>query len=402
MIGDFLAEQQDIYQQSKAILIFNASLLVIAVMIPLLVYIFANGLYGKSLPSLLGIAFVCLQFVIFKRFKNIWWPAFILCLLVSLIVCFNINFNNETIHIVEPFWMIVIVVFAVFMIGVKWAIFISLVLMVGFSFFVVNKLESNLRDFLHLIPSIKYFVIVEIAAALIVLIYILSFFVATTKRAEHALRTGNWLLEENNILVKKQNSEITVLLKEIHHRVKNNLQVVNSLLRLQSVQIDDERSREVFEDAQHRIKAIALIHERMYKSPDLSNIDSSGYFRGLAEDLLRQSSVNQNIRLHIKIQLAKWKQDIVVPMGLLLNELIANSVEHGQLGDDGIISIELTEEQGECRLIYSDNGVGFKEEPVTGFGLELIQTLCEQLNGKMERFNFPGKGLEYRFVFSNG
>lgn len=370
-------------------------------MIPLLVYIVINGLYGKALPSLLGIGFICLQFIIFKRFRNIWWPAFILCLLVSLIVCFNINLNNETIHIVEPFWMIVIVVFAVFMIGVKWAIFISAVLMVGFSFFVVNKLESNLREFLHLIPSIKYFVIVEIAAALIVLIYILSFFVATTKRAEHALRTGNWLLEENNNLVKKQNSEITVLLKEIHHRVKNNLQVVNSLLRLQSVQIDDERSREVFDNAQHRIKAIALIHERMYKSPDLSNIDSEGYFRGLAEDLLRQSSVNENIRLEIKIQLATWKQDIVVPMGLLLNELIANSVEHGKLGDNGIITIELTDQPEGSLLVYSDNGIGFTEEPVAGFGLELIQTLCEQLNGKMERFNFPGKGLEYRFVFLN-
>lgn len=399
LIGDYLAEQQDIYQQSKAILLFNASLLVLIVMIPLLLYIAINGLYGKSLPSLLGLAFIFLQFYIFKRFRSIWWPAFILCLLVSLIVCFNINFNNETIHIVEPFWMIVIVVFAVFMIGVKWAIFISMVLMVGFSFFVVNKLEDNLREFIDLIPSIKYFIIVEISAALIVLIYILSFFVATTKRAEHALRTGNWLLEENHNLVKKQNSEITVLLKEIHHRVKNNLQVVNSLLRLQSVQIDDERSREVFEDAQHRIKAIALIHERMYKSPDLSNIDSEGYFRGLAEDLLRQSSVNQSISLNIHIQLAKWSQDIVVPMGLLLNELIANSVEHGKLGDDGVIRIELTEQEEGCRLIYSDNGVGFNEGSTSGFGLELIQTLCEQLNGQMERFNYPGKGLEYRFEF---
>lgn len=370
-------------------------------MVPLLIYIFFTGLYGKSLPSILGIAFIFLQFFIFKRFQNIWWPAFILCLLVSLIVCVNINFNNETIHIVEPFWMIVIVVFAVFMIGVKWAILIALLLMTGLSFFVVNKLESNLREFLDFIPSIRYFLIAEISAALIVLIYILSFFVSTTKRAEHALRTGNWLLEENNKLVKKQNSEITILLKEIHHRVKNNLQVVNSLLRLQSIQIDDKRAREVFEDAQHRIKAIALIHERMYKSPDLSNINSSDYFRGLAQDLLSQSTVNQEVLLKLNIQLANWQQDIVVPMGLLLNELIANSVEHGQLGSAGVISIDLTEVSGGYQLIYADNGNGFKEEPNPGFGLELIQTLCEQLNGRMERFNFPGKGLEYRFSFSN-
>lgn len=400
LIGDYIAKQQDIYQQSKAILLFNVSFLVFIVMLPLLGYVLLSGLYGKMLPSLLGLVFVVLQVLLFKRYQNIWWSSFVLCVLTSLIVCVNINFNDEALHLVEPFWMIVIVVFAVFMIGVKWGAFICLILLSGFSFFVANKLESNLRDFLDLIPTIKYFLIAEIAGAMIVLIYILSIFVATTRKAEQALRTGNWLLEENNILVKKQNTEITVLLKEIHHRVKNNLQVVNSLLRLQSVQIRDEASQRVFEDAQYRIKAIALIHERMYKSPDLSNIDCATYFKGLAEDLLRQNVVHEQIELKMEVDLTEWKQDVVVPLGLLLNELIANSVEHGQLGETGVITIRLIASGMErFTLAYTDNGVGFPDELAHGFGLELIETLCEQLNGKMELVNHPGHGVEYLFVF---
>ncbi len=400
LIGDYIAKQQDIYQQSKAVLLFNVSFLVFIVLVPMIVYVLFAGLYGKAFPSVLGLAFVVVQVLVFKRYQSIWWSSFVLCMLTSMIVCVNINFNDQALHLVEPFWMIVIVVFAVFMLGVKWGAVICLVLLTGFSFFVVNKLESNLRDFLDSIPTIKYFLVAEISGALIVLIYILSIFVSTTRKAENALRTGNWLLEENNILVKKQNTEITVLLKEIHHRVKNNLQVVNSLLRLQSVQIRDEASQRVFEDAQYRIKAIALIHERMYKSPDLSNIDCATYFKGLAEDLLRQNSIHEQIALKMEVELTEWKQDVVVPLGLLLNELIANSVEHGQLGDSGVITIRLVSSGvQQFTLAYTDNGVGFQDNLAHGFGLELIETLCEQLNGKMELINHPGKGVEYLFVF---
>ncbi|MBI3238938.1 MAG: hypothetical protein HYZ43_08895, partial [Flavobacteriia bacterium] len=161
LIGDYIAKQQDIYQQSKAILLFNVSFLVFIVMIPLLAYILATGLYGKVFPSLLGLVFVIVQVLLFKRYQNIWWSSFVLCFLTSMIVCVNINFNDQALHLVEPFWMIVIVVFAVFMIGVKWGAIICLILLTGFSFFVVNKLESNLRDFLDLIPTIKYFLIAE-------------------------------------------------------------------------------------------------------------------------------------------------------------------------------------------------------------------------------------------------
>jgi len=309
------------------------------------------------------------------------------------------NFNDKVIHVVEPFWMIVIVVYALFMMGVRWGIFFCMLLMTGFTVFLVTKIEDNLQFAVEHIAGRKYFLISEIAAAIFTLVYILSMFMRTSKRSYLALREVNDNLGTQNRLVKKQNNEITVLLKEIHHRVKNNLQVVNSLLRLQSSQIRDEESLKVFADAQYRITAIALIHERMYKSLELSDIDPNTYFRELASDLLDQSMTNQDIALNINVDLPTWDQDKVVPVGLLLNELIANSVEHGEMLKDGMIDIALHGSHKEIILDYSDNGTGFSEKHTPGFGLELIETLNEQMNGDMSMETATGAGVKYRFRF---
>jgi two-component system, sensor histidine kinase PdtaS len=398
LIGDYIATRPDNYDHAKAELLFNATFLVYLILVPTAVYTFACGLYGKAIPTLAGLCFVTIQLVIFRKLSSTWWSSLFICSVTSALICININFNTAEIHLAEPFWMIVIVVFAVFMMGVKWGIFFCSVLMTGFVFFVVGKLEDNLKTVLESIGTTRYFLVAEITAALFTLIYILSMFVITTKRSERALLKLNNDLGVQNHLVNKQNAEITVLLKEIHHRVKNNLQVITSLLRLQSTLIKDRASRKVFEDAQYRVQAIALIHQRMYQSAELSDIDPNVYFRELAHDLLRQHVTTQSVTLHAEIDLPDWQQDIVVPLGLLLNELIANSVEHGDLGASGRIVIRLVKRKENVELHYSDNGNGFAQDHEPGFGLELIETLCAQLNGELELQNMPGKGVKYGFV----
>lgn len=398
-LSDFAERHPDIYQLARAELLFNASLLTIGVFVPLIAYMLANGLHAKTIPSVIGLGFVVVQMAIFRLTKSTWWAALFICSITTVIVCVNINFNSSEIHLIEPFWMIVIVVFAVFMMGVKWGILFCALLMTGFTFFVVNKLESNLRTVLDSIPSLKYFLVFEISAALFTLVYILSMFIRTTMRSERALRGVNADLGTQNQLVLRQNAEITVLLKEIHHRVKNNLQVINSLLRLQSDQLNDE-SRKVFDDAQYRIRAIGLMHERMYKSAEMSDIEPNAYFRELAQDLLRQHVTHQAVELTAIVGLGHWEQDRVIPLGLLLNELIANSVEHGQLGENGAITVDLRSEGQRILLRYTDNGRGFPDDFQKGFGLELIETLCEQLNGEMTLRRGAGKGVMYDFAFS--
>lgn len=399
LIGDYVSNRSHIHDKARAELLFNASFLVFSIGLPLCVYMLLAGIYGKVLPTALGLVFIVGQILIFRKFQNIFASAFFLCLLTTAIVAVNINFNRETIHLVEPFWMIVIVVFATFMLGVRWGILFFLLLMSAFVVYVTLFLERDLAILLASPQNVKHFMAVEIAAALFILIYILSMFVVTTRKSERALRNVNIDLEQQNRLVQHQNAEITILLKEIHHRVKNNLQVINSLLRLQSEQISDETALGVFEDVQNRIKAIALIHERMYKAVELSDIDSNDYFMGLSHDLLRQSLTNHQIALHVDVELPNWNQDIVVPLGLLINELIANSVEHGKMVTDGKIYLGMFEENGKLRLTYRDNGIGFEITNGNGFGLELIETLTAQLNGEMQLKTSINNGVHYEFQF---
>lgn len=402
MIGDYLSINKDIQNQARAELLFNTSMLVFGICIPLMTILFIEQSYGKVVPTLIGLIVVVIQLALFKRYKNIFWSTFVLCALCCLIVSVNINFNRSEVHLVEPFWMIDIVVFSIFMVGVRWGIIFFLMMAVGFVFYVSNYFLADLVRLTHAPNIDRYFFGMEIASAVFTLVYILAMFVMLVRKSEGAMQEANYHLEEQNQLIKKQNNEITLLLKEIHHRVKNNLQVINSLLRLQSVQIKDTASKRVFDDAQYRIKAIALIHERMYKSAELSDIEPVAYFQGLAQDLFRQNSTNHNVSLTVDVRLKDWNQDMVVPMGLLINELIANSLEHANMETGGRIDIFLFQEGRSIHLHYSDSGKGFDTEIQHGFGLELIETLCQQLSGEMSLYSQLGEGVKYAFVFQLG
>ena len=128
-----------------------------------------------------------------------------------------------------------------------------------------------------------------------------------------------------------QNSlmEKEVLLKEIHHRVKNNLQIITSLLNLQSQSIPDEENKSIFRDSQNRIKSMALVHEKLYQSADLSKIDLNEYVKNLSDYVKdTYSAINKNVKLELQITQIELQVDTIVPLGLILNELISNSFKY--------------------------------------------------------------------------
>lgn len=226
-------------------------------------------------------------------------------------------------------------------------------------------------------------------------------------RINREKRKAMELLQQQNDNIKRQKEEKEVLLKEIHHRVKNNLQVINSLIRLQCAYTDDRIALELFDECQNRIISMALIHEKMYEAHDLSNINIQDYVTQLAQNLLRSYRLNQRIDLDIEVNLANLSLDTLIPLGLLLNELISNSLKHAFKNlDDGRIIVKLDKnESGLYELIVGDNGVGlpkdFSFQSAHTLGMELIVTLTSQLDGKIERLNEEGsvfriafKGLE--------
>ena len=220
----------------------------------------------------------------------------------------------------------------------------------------------------------------------------------TSRNSEVALKEQNNLLIAKNKLIEDQHAEKTIMLKEIHHRVKNNLQVVNSILRLQSHEIKDPAALEVFELSQKRIHAMALIHERLYTLDKMSYSITANYLKLLIKDLIALYQNNQKITLEIDVQDGIVPQNNIVPFGLILNELVSNSLKHG-IDSTGIITIKSVKTAAHVHLTYKDDGKGFTNTIEKGFGLELIETLTEQLDGSLDFKNDPLKGVIFSFEF---
>ncbi|HOY27587.1 MAG TPA: histidine kinase dimerization/phosphoacceptor domain -containing protein [Flavobacteriales bacterium] len=205
--------------------------------------------------------------------------------------------------------------------------------------------------------------------------------------------------------LEQANERITVLIKEMHHRVKNNLQVIASLLRLQAGTIADERLQNAFDQSQSRVTSMALIHEKLYKGDELENLDVGLYIHELFSELVRVNDVSERIayRTHIEKGLT-FDLNTMVPLGLLLNELITNSFKHAFTGrENGQIKLTITDaKEGAYDLVYTDDGIGMplaKMQPDGAtLGVSLIESLVEQLNGRMT-VEGSDKGTYYHIRF---
>jgi PAS domain S-box-containing protein len=198
----------------------------------------------------------------------------------------------------------------------------------------------------------------------------------------------------------KQNE---VLLREVHHRVKNNLQVVSSLLNLQSRNMKEKTCEQVFSESRSRIQSMALIHEKLYKASDLAHIDFKEYITSLLGDLFYSFGANANrIAIKLDIEAAPLTVDTATPCALITNELVSNCLKHAfPDSGSGMIRIGFAAGEEEFELVVSDNGVGLPEDidpqhPRT-LGLRLVNTLVKQLGGRMEVRRTDGAEFRIRF-----
>ena len=199
--------------------------------------------------------------------------------------------------------------------------------------------------------------------------------------------------------------EKEALLKEIHHRVKNNLQVITSLLTLQSNTVEDEKTREMFEEAVNRVRTIGDIHELLYRSPDLAYIDFKLYLQRLAQNLLSFYGVHPDqVRVVVSAEDTKLELLAAIPCGLIVNELLTNSLKHGfPQGRSGQVRVSLDCKDGDCMLEVSDDGVGlpvgFAVEETTSLGLKLVSVLAQQLQGTVQFINSDGANVVISFPY---
>jgi len=202
--------------------------------------------------------------------------------------------------------------------------------------------------------------------------------------------------------ISKKNEEKKIMLKEIHHRVKNNLQIVNSLLRLQSHEFEDKKVIGMFEEVQNRVISMAMLHEKMYKSEDFKHIDIQGHFNILVKELVNNYAVGKNINLDIAVDKVDIGIKTLVPLGLVINEIITNSLKYAfKDREKGEITLELNHLEGvKYELLIGDDGSGIpKGSEKSGLGLELISIFTEQLEGEITQVK--SEGTKYQILFEN-
>ncbi len=198
--------------------------------------------------------------------------------------------------------------------------------------------------------------------------------------------------------------EKEILLMEVHHRVKNNMQIISSLLKLQAGYVKDEEALELFKNSQNRVKSMSLIHEKIYRSKDLASVDFEDYVKSLSYNLFSDYGINTN-KVHLELKVAKHSIDMnkAIPCGLIVNELLSNSLKHAfPKGKSGKVIVGLLINQNdEFELTVEDNGIGMKKEidldNLDSLGLQLIDALTSQLKGKISFES--NNGMKTKLVF---
>jgi two-component sensor histidine kinase len=215
------------------------------------------------------------------------------------------------------------------------------------------------------------------------------------------LLNKQYLLEKE--LTRAANRENEILLSEVHHRVKNNLQIITSLLGLQARTIQDKKSKSVFQDSQNRIISMAMVHEMLYQESNLGQINYNNYLSRLIAGLIKSIRGPEHlVNLDLDVPEAHFNIDTSIPLGLIINEVITNSLKYG-FNDDAIevITVRIEKlEHPKFILEIGDNGKGFSDNAnfnnATSLGLKLINELTLQLNGQVTKDNTKA-GTHYVF-----
>ncbi|MCC6702624.1 MAG: sensor histidine kinase [Fluviicola sp.] len=323
-----------------------------------------------------------------------------ICSILSVIIITGAFFFLKAIHFLTPMWMVINILFTFFILGKRWGIsiltihFLILITYVWF-LFDANVIAAKHFTTNDLLTFISEFIVVGFALG-----YIMNLYITTTKFSQSVLEENNAELTAQNALISKQKTEMEVMLKEIHHRVKNNLQIVTSLLRLQANSLG--RQGDLFyQEAINRVNAMAMIHEQMYQSNSLSSLDLKRYIEDLKDNLLHSYSINKHVECEMDVSIECLNAKAVVPFALLFNELFANSLKHAfdqQLTPK--IGIRLYRMEGDrfC-LEYKDNGF-WKVQAKDSFGMEIVSAMTEQLEGEKELI-IDDSGSYYKFYLVN-
>lgn len=339
-------------------------------------------------------AFIVVRITKKYRFVGIMTSVFN-TVIISVTFLFLSSLNYAT-----PMWMVLNSVFTFFILNRIWGVAILSIQSGVFIYYILFIHADNLKSYTRDFNEVSLNFAIEFSIILLFFGYMLALYLSAVRKSEAYFTATNQLLNDKNELILKKNNESEVLLKEIHHRVKNNLQIISSLLRLQA-NSNPESGNEKFNEAINRVNAMAIIHERMYKTDMLSDFDLEQYLSGLIESLLKNYDLENKVVVNYNVTLKEISSKSLVPVALLLNELITNSIKHAfdQTENPQIAIIVAPISEKDFLIEYTDNG-SWKEGSNDSLGMEIVSAMTSQLEGTQTRVS-NDSGTFYIFKLNN-
>jgi two-component system, sensor histidine kinase PdtaS len=366
---------------------FNMMWNVSLVLIPIFIILFGMHIYFEdpSWVTSLAAMFVGLGNVLLLYKTRKYKLLGIVSTIVGVLICQTVIFLVNDSHLAsDVMWCVLVGIFAFFLLG-GWIG--TIVLLLNLTGLIVFLMFGSSEDILNKgiqVEAVNYKMVINVYYVALALAFIVYKMIANN--------------DEVNKRYEREIARNELLLKEIHHRVKNNLQIVSSLLKLQAADTENSVVKVQFDEAIGRIRSMALIHEKMYNNDDLSKIKIEPYLIALAEDICASLCSDGNLEMNVKSDIDKVDVKSIVPISLIFNELMTNSMKNGFAGlTSGKIDVEINTKGSHTEFIYRDNGTWKEPAKEDTFGLELLNTLTEQLEGTLVR-TFE-KGTMYTFSF---
>lgn len=371
----------------------------------LLVFIFLSFAYFTDslesfLTMILGIVLSIISTVSVFIWKQYKIPFYIYSIGGVFVTSFALLTFHNTIHFVDLLWIIAAVQLGFFGIGKKMGFVLlgfALLSIALFAFVIVNKHIAAVtpRSYYQEIT-----LIIELLSAFLLNLYFVYLFLAEYELSTINFRNSIQELSKKNAQLLHQNSDKTFLIHEVHYRVKDNLDIISTLLKMQKNEISEPHVKEVFQESINRVSSMLMVHEKLYSGSSRLNASVQDFVRNLTFEIIQLSPYRHQIELHVNCHMPNLSKKTLIPVALIINELTSNSLKYAfDSVSSPIIHVEISVSKETVKMVYFDNG-SWKEQSnrSESFGMELIRLLIEQLEGEM-KIEKNKAGTMFLFLF---
>lgn len=388
-------DQVKVFEQTRYFLVNRLGWMFIAI---LTLVAIVNSLHPhyNAIPDIATIVMIGSCLFLLRKTKNYRLVSKI-GVTGATITLITVLFTVEGLHLATPIWMMNCIVFTYLILEKFWGGLITLLNFGAVNVYLLTVFDDRMNSRFLIGTSDSYIFIVEFTVQAAALGYMLHVFLNASQTVQRNLTDSHRQVTDQNQLISGQKKQIEVMLKEIHHRVKNNLQIISSLLKLQNDSLEEDKSANLaMQEAVNRVNTMAMIHERMYKTDTFKQFDLNSYIENLVAYICDSYPIGTPVKAYMEVENFDVSTDTMVPLAMMINELTSNSIRHAfDRQEKPKIELKIAlSDNVQFDFTYSDNG-NWKDN-TESFGSEIIAAMTEQLEGS-KTLETNEEGTTYRF-----